>query len=219
METRALMRSTSLLWDEQSSSRWSRTDSTRPVFPGTRPFIVEYRLQFDDGFPVRCAALGTRLPWAQGDEVWLETDQLGQFINLQTARISGCFRHGAPDAPFDVLIATNRADTSLTDTRTDLAKLGLTLTPEAVCPPVPWPEFGMEDEFHPEHTVFGRELAFTFANGAGDTLTLRRGEQGEIGLPDGRRARIVLTMAREYQPDPNNPYVGLYHSFLLTIAP
>jgi hypothetical protein len=188
-----------------------------PVFRGTPPSSVQYQLRFDDGFPVQCSALGTALPWARGDEVWLETEVLGEFVDGENAVVTGLFRPGVSGAPFDVLVASHRAD--LVVTRAHLARLGVTLTHEPICPLTPWPNFGAGDVHFPPGSAIGRELAFTFANGAGDTLTLRRGEQGEIGLSDGRRARIVLTMAREYQPDPNTPYVGLYHSFLLTIAP
>ncbi len=189
-----------------------------PFLPGTPALDTRYHLFFDEGFPVQCTAIGTTLPWGQGDEVWLETHALGQILSVQSATVSGRFRRGTPDAPVDVFIAQHGTDPFMTDTRADLAHFGLTLTFALVCPFVAWRwrEFGYI-EFPPDDPVLARELSFTFANGAGDTLTLRRGQQGEIALPDGRRARIALSDAREYHPD--SPYVGLYHEFLLTIAP
>ncbi len=176
--------------------------------------MVDYVLQFDDGFPVLCMSVGTTLAWAVGDAVWLETQVLGSFVNGEVAMISGLFRHHAADAAFDVLIAGVQGDSTMLDTRADLARLGLTLTYEPVCPFVPWPAFGSD-----EVPFFGREVAFTFTNGAGDTLTLRRAKRGDIALSDGRVAHIDLETAREYVHRPGDESPFLLHQFLLTIAP
>ncbi len=98
------------------------------------------------------------------------------------------------------------------DTTADLARLGLSLTRRPVCPFVPWP-----DLYDAERV--GREMELTFANAAGDTLALRRDDAGEIALADGRRARIALGTAREFQPgeDPDRPPMS--YSFLLTLTP
>lgn len=183
-----------------------------PVFPGTTAVRREYALTFDFGFTATCMLIGTEAPWAEGDSLWLEANSGGWALNFEYAEIVGLFRRGAADAPFEVMIGGAVGSVGDEDTTADLTRLGLTLSRRPVCPYVPWP-----DIHEPERV--GREMELTFTNEAGDDLALRRGEAGDIALPDGRRAHITLGMAREFQPgvDPDRP--PMHSSFLLTVTP
>ena len=182
-----------------------------PVFPGTTPVRREYVLTFDFGFTATCMLIGTEVPWGEDESLWLEANSGGWSLSFEYAAIVGLFRRGAADAPFDVMIGGAERSVGDDDTTADLARLGLRLSRRPVCPYVPWPDI---DE--PERV--GREMELTFTNEAGDDLALRRGEAGEIALPDGRRAHITLGNAREYQPgvDPDRP--PMHYSFLLTVT-
>jgi hypothetical protein len=183
-----------------------------PVLPGTTPAFWKYVLTFDFGFSATCTLIGVEAPWVEGDSLWLEAQSGGWSLDFEYAAIAGLFRRGAADAPFDVMIGGAERSTGDDDTTADLALLGLTLSRRPVCPFVPWP-----DLYDAERV--GREMELTFANTAGETLALRRGEAGEIALPDGRRARITLGTAREFQPaeDPDHP--PMRYSFVLTLTP
>jgi hypothetical protein len=184
-----------------------------PVLPGTTPAFWKYVLTFDFGFSATCTLIGVEAPWVEGDSLWLEAQSGGWSLDFEYAAHR---RSVPPRCCGRAVRRDDRGSGTLhwrrDDTTADLALLGLTLSRRPVCPFVPWP-----DLYDAERV--GREMELTFANTAGETLALRRGEAGEIALPDGRRARITLGTAREFQPaeDPDHP--PMRYSFVLTLTP
>jgi hypothetical protein len=190
----------------------TQEEAPNETSPEATPTSFKYSLEFDSDFVVHCWSFGQPTSWVEGDELWMEAQRGGWFRDGEYSAIAGLFRRGSSDAPFEVAFGGAGNSTSLQDTNADLARVGLTVSYVPICPYVPW-----RDGYSSGRVA--RELAFTFANDVGAALTLAPGEQGEIPLPDGRRASIALGAAREWLPDDRADAPSLYHRFLLTIAP